>query len=664
MVVYRGLKQEEIEVLERRGCICEDWNKVEVKEGFRPERLRNVVFSGEVRLGVFSRSFPFPGGVKKPSGLYSATIHNSVIHDDVYISHVRNQIANYIICRNVVVESVDSLVTEGFSSFGNGVRVAVLNETGGREVPIYNELSAHTAYLMAFYRHRPDMIEKLATMVDDYTQKAGSNRGTISEGAHLVNCRTILNVCVGPSATLEGIYRLSNGTINSSEADPSYFGPGVIAEDFICASGARVSEGTLVSKCFIGQGCQLGKQYSAENSLFFANSQGFHGEACSVFGGPYTVTHHKSTLLIAGYFSFLNAGSGSNQSNHMYKLGPIHQGVVERGSKTTSDSYLLWPAKIGAFSLVMGRHYRNPDTSDLPFSYLIENRDESYLAPGVNLRSVGTMRDARKWPQRDRRKDTKKLDFILFNLLSPYTVQKMVRGMQLLRKLKETSGFTSDYYMYNNVKMTHESLERGILLYRIGIVKFLGNGLLKRLELSSFFDMQGVRTSLEGTGSIGAGSWVDMAGLFVPLQKVEKLVQSIENGTIPSLDPLNGIYKKWYNQYYEWVWNWSVPVYKEVLDIDLNTITKSGLIRIIREWKEAVLSLDQMMYEDARKEFTLKVRTGFGLDGEDEVRNVDFEQVRGGFEDHPSVGDIRNHMEKKSRLAKTIIDRVKALDDE
>ena len=53
------------------------------------------------------------------------------------------------------------------------------------------------------------------------------------------------------------------------------------------------------------------------------------------------MTHHKSTLLIAGLFSFMNAGSGSNQSNHMYKLGPIHQGILERGAKTSSDSYIL-----------------------------------------------------------------------------------------------------------------------------------------------------------------------------------------------------------------------------------------------------------------------------------------------------------------------------------
>ena len=84
-----------------------------------------------------------------------------------------------------------------------------------------------------------------------------------------------------------------------------------------------------------------GKQFSAENSVFFANSEAFHGEAVSVFGGPYTVTHHKSSLLIAGMYSFFNAGSGTNQSNHMYKLGPVHQGILERGSKTGSFAYLL-----------------------------------------------------------------------------------------------------------------------------------------------------------------------------------------------------------------------------------------------------------------------------------------------------------------------------------
>ena len=66
----------------------------------------------------------------------------------------------------------------------------------------------------------------------------------------------------------------------------------------------------------------------------------------------------------------------------MYKLGPIHQGAMERGAKTTSDSYILWPARVGAFSLVMGRHVNHADTSNLPFSYLIEQQKYHLFGAG------------------------------------------------------------------------------------------------------------------------------------------------------------------------------------------------------------------------------------------------------------------------------------------
>ena len=661
MSEYRPLTAHEIETLEKQGCFNDEWNNIEVKDGFDPSFVRQTSFSGKIRLGRFRRSFQFAGGVTKHSGISNATIHNSTIEDDVYISQVRNQIANYHIESNVIIENVDSLTTEGKSCFGNGEKVAVLNEAGGREVPIFNELSAHTAYLLAFYRHRPGLIKMLTSLVESYCQKICSEKGTVKNGAHLLNSRTILNVNIGTNAIVEGIYRLVNGTINSSREHPSYFGPGVIAEDFIAASGATVTDATLISKCFIGQGCTLGKHYSAENSVFFANCQGFHGEACSIFAGPYTVSHHKSTLLIAGYYSFLNAGSGSNQSNHMYKLGPVHQGVIERGSKTTSDSYLLWPAKIGVFSLVMGRHYRNPDTSNFPFSYLIENKDESYLAPGVNLRSVGTMRDARKWPNRDKRKDPRKLDYITFNLLSPYSVEKMIRGKETLIKLKETSGATSDYFMYNSVKIEAKALERGIFLYDIGIMKFLGNGLMKKLESEEYSSIEELHEVLKPASAQGTGEWVDMAGLIVPKEKVLELAEKIEKGKVNTFTEMNTIFGEWHRNYYTWAWNRSYAMFQSALDINLATISKQQLLNFIEDWKNAVVNLDKMMLEDARKEFTLKAQTGFGIDGEDEIRNVDFEQVRGAFEKHPAVCDILEHIERKKKLASKISEKINSL---
>ena len=438
--------------------MSDDWSSIDVAKDFNPEHIFHTRFSGKIRMGVFEKSFTLPGGFKKHSGLRHVSLHNCTLGNNVLIENVSNYIANYSIGNDTFIQNVNVILVDGKSTFGNGTEVSVLNETGGREVPIYNKMSAHLAYIIAMYRHRPILIEKLKKMIDDYASEVSSETGYIGENVSIINTGTIKNVCIGDCCIINGTSKLENGTINSNSTDPVTIGCNVMADDFIISSGSHISDGVVMLRCFIGQGCSLSHLFSAHDSLFFSNCQGENGEACAIFAGPYTVSMHKSSLLIAGMFSFLNAGSGSNQSNHMYKLGPIHQGVVERGSKTTSDSYILWPAKIGAFSLVMGRHVRHPDTSALPFSYLIEKGSETYIVPGVNLRSVGTIRDALKWPKRDNRKDPEKLDCINFNLLSPYTIQKMLTAIDVLRSLQRSSGETSEVYSYQSACIKNSSL--------------------------------------------------------------------------------------------------------------------------------------------------------------------------------------------------------------
>ena len=432
-MAYRKLTDKEIAQLSAAGCEAEDWGDVYV-DNPALEYVKNVHFSGTVRFGRFERVYELPGGLKKHSGLFNATLHNVTVGDDCLVENISNYIANYTIGHDSLLENVDLVVTEGPSTFGNGVEVSVLNETGGREVKIYDHLSAQVAYVMAMYRHRPEVIKALYKMVDDYAQAQKSAVGTIGSHVFIRNTRYLCDVRIGDYAVISGVNRLRNGSVNSNEAAPVTISHGVIMDDFIVSSGSYITDNTTMSKCFVGQACHFGHSYSASDSLFFSNCQGENGEACAIFAGPFTVTHHKSTLLIAGNFSFMNAGSGSNQSNHMYKLGPIHQGILERGAKTSSDSYILWPSRVGAFSLVMGRHVTHSDTTWLPFSYLIEKQNTTYLVPGVNLRSVGTIRDAQKWPKRDARKDPDRLDCINYNLLSPYTIQKMFKGIKLLQR--------------------------------------------------------------------------------------------------------------------------------------------------------------------------------------------------------------------------------------
>ena len=654
---YRNLTEKEIATLVVYGCSADDWKNILVATDFSPKFISNVSFSGQVRLGTFEKVFEMDGGFKKHSGIYNCCIHNCTIGNDVFIDKIPNYIANYEIGNGTYIENTNTILVDQTTSFGNGVRVGVMNETGGREIPIFDFLSAPLAYVLALYRHRPAVIDKIQKMIDEYTLLTSSDKGKIGENVIIINCGRIKNVKIGDFASIKGASNLKNGSINSNIQAPVMVGSGVKATDFILSSGTSITDSTLISKCFIGQGCIMDKHYSALDSVFFSNCQGMHGEATAIFAGPYTVSHHKSSLLIAGMFSFLNAGSGSNQSNHMYKLGPIHQGIVERGSKTTSDSYILWPAKIGTFTLVMGRHTSHSDTTDLPFSYLIENATESYLVPAVNLRSVGTIRDAQKWPKRDNRKDDVKLDPINFNLLSPYTIHKMYKGVEVLENLKKISGETTELYTYQNCRIKNSSLNKGIKLYKIGIYKFLGNSLISKIAKENPASFAELQKSLASTTKKGSGDWIDLSGLIVPKKEVERLLNDIEKDKM-TLKSIQKRFEEMHREYYNYEWTWAQEKLEKYWGKPIETVTKEEIISFIQLWRNSVVELDNLIYEDAKKEFNLISMIGFGVDGDEEQKHKDFENVRGSFEMNPFVKEVLNHIDKKTELGNKMIEFV------
>ena len=659
MKTYLKLTAEQIAALEAQSCRCENWSEVTVAEDFNPKYVRNVNFSGQIRLGSFNKIFTLAGGIKKHSGIYHATLHNVIVGDDCMIEHIRNYIANYIIGDGSYIENVTDLITYGETSFGNGTKVSVLNETGGREVAIHEHLSSHEAYITALYRHDQKLIESLNDLVSKYVESSKSSFGVIGKDVEILDAMHIVNVKIGDNARIKGASRLRNGSIVSCAEAPVYIGMNVIADDFIVESGSSITDGVSLTRCFVGQACILGHGYSASDSLFFSNCQGENGEACALFAGPYTVTHHKSTLLIAGMFSFMNAGSGSNQSNHMYKLGPIHQGIFERGAKTTSDSYVLYPAKIGAFSLVMGRHVNNPDTSDLPFSYLIEQQGVTYIIPGVNLKSVGTIRDVKKWPSRDKRNDPHRLDHINFNHLSPFTVQKMFDGIEILEKLKEASGNRADNYYYKKSIIRNASLHKGLKYYQTGIIKFLGNSFITRIQDADLSSDEGLRRALRRDNPVGAGHWLDISGLICPASEIEKLCDDLTEGKVRDLVELGNRFGQIASNYYSYEWTWAYDAIEKFWGYDLATITRSQAIELISQWKNAVISLDKLIYDDAGKEFELSSMTGFGVDGDKVRRDADFTAVRGGgFNENPFVLEVLDHMRRKGELGDRMIARL------
>lgn len=659
---FRKLTDKEIEQLHNQGCAAEDWQNIQVADGFNAHYVQRARFSGKITLGKFEKVFTLPGGIKKHSGVYSATLHNVSVGDNCLIENIKNYIANYQIGHETYIENADLILVDGKSSFGNGVEVSVLNETGGREVMIHDCLSAHQAYFMALYRHRPQLIKNMKVIIGKYVEEISSKIGRIGAHVTITDSGELRNVKVGDYCTIEEVSKLLNGSLNSVKEAPVLIGCNVICEDFIISSGSSVTDGAMLTRCFVGQACVIGHSYSASDSLFFGNCQEENGEACAVFAGPFTVTHHKSTLLIASQFSFMNAGSGSNQSNHMYKLGPIHQGAMERGAKTSSNSYILWPARIGAFSLVMGRHTDHPDTSDLPFSYLIEHDNMTYLYPALNLRSVGTIRDAQKWPRRDKRTDPHRLDQINYNLLSPYTIQKMFNGCRILNELQQLAGETSVVYSYQSTRIKNESLTRGLQLYHMAINKFLGNSVIKRLENIEFQSNEDVRKRLQPDTQVGLGDWVDLSGLIAPKSEVNRLIDDIEQGRVTAVNQIHDRFTEMHQNYYTYEWTWAYDKLLTFYNLNPLEITAKDIEIIVDQWKDAVVGIDHLVYKDAKKEFSLSSMTSFGADGNWKQKMEDFEQVRGDFESNSSVRSILKHIKVKTELGNELISRLQKIE--
>jgi len=87
----------------------------------------------------------------------------------------------------------------------------------------------------------------------------------------------------------------------------------------------------------------------------------------------------------------------------------------------------------------------------------------------------------------------------------------------------------------------------------------------------------------------------------------------------------------------------------------LDKITPENVIDIVKQWINSVVELDNLLYEDAKKEFSLSTQVGFGVDGNLKERAKDFASVRGEFNSNPTVMEILNHVERKTALGNTII---------
>ena len=591
---YRQLTQEEIEVLERNSCWAEDWNRVMVAETFKPYGFHRVVFYGDIRLGSFDKQVEVTKGFTKHAGINDATLRNVTVGNDCLIEKVGNFINNYTIGDDCYISNICTMETTEGATYGEGHIVSVLNEMGDGNVILFHDLNSQLAALMVKHFNDKVFKDNITRLINEEIRFTLPERGTIGNGVKIINTKEITNTVVKDDCEINGASRLSDCTIMSSKDASVYIGTGVICENSIISNGCSITNSVKMQDCFVGEACQITNGFPAEASVFFANSFMANGEACAAFCGPFSASHHKSSLLIGGEYSFYNAGSNTNFSNHAYKMGPMHYGTLERGTKTASGAYVLMPAKIGAFSVCFGKLMNHPDMRCLPFAYLMAYGETMYIVPGRNITTVGLYRDIKKWPKRDRRAPSSRKSIINFDWLSPFTVGEIVQGKKILEALRKAGGDNVSSYNYHEYIINATSLRKGIKYYDIALRIYMG-AVLKRAVKGDFLG--------KPTSDIGLGDWNDLSGLLLPASEEQRLIDDIKNGNVESVKDILNRFKDIDQHYREYQWVWT---YRMILDYyGLEELTEPDMQRIREDYVRARRAWIAEIRKDAEKEFAM-----------------------------------------------------------
>ena len=592
---YRSLTFEEIEILESNSCWAEDWSRVEVAEdGFQAKFFHRVMFYGDVQLGSVQKEVEITKGFVKHSGINDATLRNVTVGNDCLIEKVGNYINNYTIGDDCLISNISVMETTEGATYGEGNLISVLNEVGDGNVIFFHDLNSQFAAFMVKHFNDKDLKNAIRRLVKEEIARTNPERGTIGNNVKIVNTREITNTVIQDDCEISGASRLSDCTILSSEYASVYIGTGVICENSIISDGSSIVNSVKMQDCFVGEACQISNGFTASQSVFFANSFMSNGEACAAFCGPFCASHHKSSLLIGGMFSFYNAGSGTNFSNHAYKMGPMHWGILERGTKTASGSYLLMPATIGTFSVCFGKLMHHPNTTALPFSYLIAEADKMYLVPGRNITTVGLYSDIRKWPKRDMRPQQTQKSIVNFDWLSPYSVGEILQGKKILENLRQASGDNVSSYNYHEYVINATSLRKGIKYYDIALRIYMG-AVLKRAHKWGFFG--------KPQTEVGLGRWDDLSGLLLPVSEERRLIEDIKSGSLETIEEVVNRFREINENYriYQWAWT-----YRMILEYyGINEISPEDDARIKQDYIEARRAWIAEIKKDAEKEFEM-----------------------------------------------------------
>lgn len=316
----RPLTSQEIEILEKNGNRCEDWSQISVDPAFTPNRISGSSFAGKVFLPAFYGTLLMPGDVAAPTGIYSSTIHDSVIENSL-IHHV-SLMSNIWVLQGAVVQNVGSLVANGKSHYQIAAEIAVGNETGGRPVRIFPDITPELVKLQLFSKVDAETNRAFVQQMESWRNEVLLPYGIVGKSAIIANTNIVRNSWIGEHVRIDGASKIRNSVVLGSLENPTYIYDGVILENSCVQEGAKLHSTALIKDSVLMKRTKIGNKAIVNSSIICPCVHIDEAEVTHSFVGPLTQMHHHS-LLIAALWpeGHGNLGYGANVgSNHTSRM--------------------------------------------------------------------------------------------------------------------------------------------------------------------------------------------------------------------------------------------------------------------------------------------------------------------------------------------------------
>ncbi len=221
-------------------------------------------------------------------------------------------------------------------------------------------------------------------------------------------------------------------------------------------------------------------------------------------------------------------------------------------------------------------------------------------------------------------------------------VGKILIGSKTMKELLEKAPKDQEYVSYKGLHIKRLLLKTCMKYYEIAIKIYLGQELIRRIaDNKSENDITRIRKILCYDDSFFSEKWIDAAGMFIPKKDYDLLIEAVKSGSIKSVDLLAEALRSILEKYSDSSWAWCAKLIEERYQTKISEINKDHLIQIINDWQDNSLKLNNMILMDAEKEFDQTSKIGFGIDGDEEIKNKDFENVRGKFEENKFTVELK-----------------------